>query len=99
MRVWRIGAQGTLLCTLPAAQGRMECVNCICKDKAQTMVFVGDTGGHVRIWDISKGIDASSEAASVASFKQVGYASAPPIVCGLAPGSEGYHPASSCRPM
>ena len=77
MRVWRIGAQGTLLCMLPAAQGRMECVNCICKDKAQTKVFVGDTGGHVRIWDISKGIDASSKAASAGSFKQVGSAVLP----------------------
>ena len=96
MRVWRIGAQGTLLCTLPAAQGRMECVNCICKDRAQTKVFVGDTGGHVRIWDISKGIDASSEAASAASFKQVGSAFPPrPLGCGLAPGSVGCNPASS----
>ena len=79
MRVWRIGAHGTLLCTLPAAQGRMECVNCICKDKAQTKVFVGDTGGHIRIWDISKGIDASSQAASAASFKQVGRLSMCPV--------------------
>eukprot|EP00775_Hariotina_reticulata_P009116 gene9116-9285_t len=56
VQVWRIGqlAQATLLCSLP--------------DEELTVVVMGDSGGHLRTFDISRGIDTSSSEAARASF-------------------------------
>jgi hypothetical protein len=41
-------------------------------DEGATVVVLGDSTGHLRVLDISAGIDASSPEAAAASFKQVG---------------------------
>uniref|UniRef100_A0A7S0WPJ8 EF-hand domain-containing protein n=1 Tax=Chlamydomonas leiostraca TaxID=1034604 RepID=A0A7S0WPJ8_9CHLO len=70
MRVWQITTVGKLLCTLPGAQGRLEQVTAICADRAYSHVVVGDSAGHIRVWDLRAGIDTSTPDALRASFKQ-----------------------------
>lgn len=40
-------------------------------DEGATVVVLGDSTGHLRVLDISGGIDTSSPEAAAASFKQV----------------------------
>jgi hypothetical protein len=40
-------------------------------DRDFNYVVIGDTAGHVRIWDVSDGINTSSPEACMESFKEV----------------------------
>jgi hypothetical protein len=53
-------------------QGRLEQVTSICTDKDHDNVVVGDSAGHIRVWDVSKGINTSSPDACRQSFRQAG---------------------------
>lgn len=70
IRVWLVGSVGKLVCSLQGAQGRLEQVSCIAADRAFNHIVVGDTAGHIRVWDISNGIDTSSLEACRSSFKE-----------------------------
>ncbi|KAJ9529394.1 hypothetical protein QJQ45_013762 [Haematococcus lacustris] len=70
IRVWLITTIGKLLCTLPGAQGRLEQVTAMCTDRDNSMLVSGDSAGHIRVWNVSAGIDISSSDATRASFKQ-----------------------------
>ncbi|WIA12480.1 hypothetical protein OEZ85_012515 [Tetradesmus obliquus] len=61
---------GKMLCTLPGAQGLLDVVTAACVDEQASCVVLGDSAGHICVYDISAGIDASSSAAASASFKQ-----------------------------
>lgn len=49
-----------------------EVVTAAALDEGATTVILGDSTGHLRVLDISGGIDVSSGEAAVACFKQVG---------------------------
>ncbi|KAG2439805.1 hypothetical protein HYH02_010440 [Chlamydomonas schloesseri] len=70
MRVWLIGATGKLLATLPAAQGRLDVVSAAAASPEHDHLVVGDTAGHLRVWDLRAGVDVSSMQACRDSFKQ-----------------------------
>jgi hypothetical protein len=53
------------------AQGLLNVVTAACVDEQATCVVLGDSAGHLRVYDFSAGIDVSSSAAAAASFKQV----------------------------
>jgi hypothetical protein len=53
------------------AQGLLDVVTAACADEQATCVVLGDSSGHLRVYDISAGIDVSSSATAGASFKQV----------------------------
>lgn len=40
---------------------------------AEGVVVIGDTAGHIRMWDTSNGIDISTPDACAASFRQVSF--------------------------
>eukprot|EP00879_Flechtneria_rotunda_P007606 GHRR01007977.1.p1 GENE.GHRR01007977.1~~GHRR01007977.1.p1 ORF type:complete len:676 (+),score=279.33 GHRR01007977.1:4210-6237(+) len=69
-QVWKINhlGQGQLLCTLPGAQGVLDVVSAVNIDEQATAVVLGDSAGHLRVYDISAGIDTSSSDAAAASF-------------------------------
>lgn len=70
MRVWLITTTARILCTLPAAQGLLEQSSSICTDEQYNFIIIGDTAGHVRIYDVSAGVDiAGPPEACAASFK------------------------------
>lgn len=73
LRVWQINqsSTGQLVCTLPGSQGHLELVTASCVDVEATTVVLGDSAGHVRVYDIADGIDTSSFEACSSSFKQV----------------------------
>lgn len=76
VRVWVLcgtAAAGQLLCTLPGAVGAPEVVSACCVDEAGDHVALGDSAGHVRVWDISRGVDTGSDEACCSSFQQVGF--------------------------
>ncbi|KAG1667639.1 hypothetical protein FOA52_004666 [Chlamydomonas sp. UWO 241] len=70
MRVWVVGSVGKLVCTMPAAQGKLESVSGIKADKDFNSVVIADTAGHIRVWDVSGGVDVSSPEACSRSFRQ-----------------------------
>lgn len=49
-----------------------EVITSAALDEGATTVVLGDSTGHLRVLDISAGIDVSSPEAAAASFKQVG---------------------------
>jgi len=73
MRVWLIGSVGKLVCTMPAAQGKLETVSAIAADSDFNTIVIGDTAGHIRVWDVAAGLDISSAEACRASFKQLSH--------------------------
>ncbi|GAX72651.1 hypothetical protein CEUSTIGMA_g107.t1 [Chlamydomonas eustigma] len=70
LRVWLVGSVGKLVCTMPAAQGKLEQVSSIGRDRNYDNIVIGDTAGHIRVWDISRGINTSSAEACRSSFVQ-----------------------------
>jgi WD40 repeat protein len=70
LRVWSVGVMGHLMCTLEGAVGHLETVKDICVDAEYNMLALGDSSGHIRMWDVST-LDMSSNEALAASFKQV----------------------------
>lgn len=62
----------TFSCYFWVAQGRLEQVTAICADREFGHVVIGDSAGHLRVWDLRGGIDVSTPDALRASFKQVG---------------------------
>lgn len=54
------------------AVGSREVVTAAGIDECATVVVLGDSTGHLRVLDISAGIDTSSPDAVAASFKEVG---------------------------
>jgi hypothetical protein len=52
--------------------GAREVMTAAGLDSAANVVVLGDSTGHLRVLDISGGIDVSSREAAAASFKQVG---------------------------
>ena len=70
LRVWIVQAFGHLMCTLPGAVGHLETVKDICVDEDYGRMVLGDSSGHVRMWDVSE-LDTSSRESLSASFKQV----------------------------
>lgn len=56
------------------AVGVREVITSAALDEGATTVVLGDSTGHLRVLDISAGIDVSSPEAAAASFKQVGTA-------------------------
>jgi hypothetical protein len=72
VHVWmvdRLGG-GRLLFTLPGAQGRLDVVSAARVSIGDDFFVTGDTGGHVRVWDVGGGVDAGNTAACKASFVQ-----------------------------
>jgi hypothetical protein len=68
-----------MCCTLKACEpscagavGVREVITSAALDEGATTVVMGDSTGHLRVLDISAGIDVSSPEAAAASFKQVG---------------------------
>eukprot|EP00882_Tetradesmus_deserticola_P028763 GHRQ01032047.1.p1 GENE.GHRQ01032047.1~~GHRQ01032047.1.p1 ORF type:complete len:222 (+),score=72.00 GHRQ01032047.1:212-877(+) len=63
-----------LMCAVLAAragaQGLLDVVSAACLDEQASCVVLGDSAGHLRVYDISAGIDASSSTAARAGFKQ-----------------------------
>jgi len=57
---------------IAGAVGSQEVVTAAGIDECATVVVLGDSTGHLRVLDISAGIDTSSPDAVAASFKQVG---------------------------
>ncbi len=53
------------------AQGHLEQVTSICSDREHEHVVVGDSAGHLRVWDVRGGVDVSSPEACQASFRPV----------------------------
>lgn len=49
----------------------LDVVSAMAVDDAATLLAVGDTGGHVRVYDLAAGIDTASSASARAGFKQV----------------------------
>jgi WD40 repeat protein len=70
LRVWNVQAVGHLACTLQGAVGHLETVKDICVDENYERLVLGDSNGHVRMWDVSK-LDTSSGKALSESFQQV----------------------------
>ncbi|KAF8071365.1 hypothetical protein HT031_001449 [Scenedesmus sp. PABB004] len=72
VRVWSINhlAQGAMLCMLPGANSLLDVVSAAGVDGGATVVVLGDSGGHLRVFDVAAGIDTSSAEAAAASFKQ-----------------------------
>lgn len=70
VRVWLVGSSGKLLCTLAAAQGRLEQVSSMCCDAQYNHVIIGDSAGHVRVYSVADGVVISSLDACRSSFKQ-----------------------------
>lgn len=70
LRVWNVHALGHLMCTLEGAVGHLETVKDICVDEKYERMVLGDSSGHVRMWDVSE-LDVSSNESLSASFKQV----------------------------
>ena len=70
LRVWSVQAMGHLMCTLPGALGHLETVKDICVDEEYERLVMGDSSGHVRMWDVSE-LDTTSGESLAASFKQV----------------------------
>jgi hypothetical protein len=60
-----------VLLHVTGAQGQMDLVCAATGDKEYTLIAFGDTSGHIRVWDVSQGIDTSSAEACSSSFKQV----------------------------
>ena len=52
-------------------QGKLEQVSSICTDRSYDRLVIGDSAGHIRVWDIGGGIDTSSPEACRASFVEV----------------------------
>lgn len=67
------------------SQGQLEQVTSLCTDRSYTHVVLGDSAGHIRVWDIRGGLDISTPDTLRASFKQVPglhvTSSAPGVVC------------------
>ena len=42
----------------------------MCADEGYRHIVVGDTSGSVLVWDVSEGLDISSEASCRASFRR-----------------------------
>eukprot|EP00798_Chlamydomonas_sp_ICE-L_P024012 gene24012-9585_t len=53
--------------------GKLEQVSAMCCDEDYNIVVIGDTAGHIRIFDISEGISVSSTEACRTSFKQTAH--------------------------
>ena len=70
LRVWSVQALGHLMCTLRGATGHLETVKDMCVDENYERMILGDSSGHVRMWDVSE-LDTSSSESLQASFKQV----------------------------
>jgi hypothetical protein len=51
-------------------QGKLEQVSSIGRDRNYDNIVIGDTAGHIRVWDISRGINTSSAEACRGSFVQ-----------------------------
>lgn len=71
MRVWKMNSTPSLLCTIRAAVNRLDCVNSMCCDSQQQHVAVGDTGGHVRVWQLDSGLESWSGQDANSCFGQV----------------------------
>lgn len=52
-------------------------VGCIATDPTHEYVALGDSLGHIRVWDVRDGVDVTSSEACKASFKQVSASLAP----------------------
>lgn len=57
-------------------------VTAVCVDDQAVCVVLGDSSGHLRVYDISGGVDTSSSTAASASFKQVRCAAVAIWLCG-----------------
>jgi len=73
MRLWSLsGYNGTLQQTFRGAHGTMESVSCVGTDDGNTVLFAGDTAGHVRAWNIEQ-IDKVPEASSHSAVTTVSH--------------------------
>jgi hypothetical protein len=52
-------------------QGKLEQVSAVACDEDYNQLVIGDTSGHLRVWDISAGINVNSMEACRKSFKEV----------------------------
>lgn len=82
MRVWKMNSTPSLLCTIRAAVNRLDCVNSMCCDSQQHHVAVGDTGGHVRVWQLDSALESRSGRDADACFSQV-YSTVSPSFCSM----------------
>lgn len=71
IRVWLITATGRLLCGLKGAHLEGDYVCAVNTNPNYSYVAIGDTSGHVRVWDVSAGIDISTPKACSRSFVEI----------------------------
>lgn len=67
-------------------------MSAIAADREYNTIVIGDTAGHVRVWDVSQGISTATPEACRQSFKEVRHVAhalpGPREGCGMARGDE-----------
>ena len=70
VRVWRVAAEGLLMCTLQGAVGPLDTVKALCTDAEHAHLVVADSSGHVKVLHVPD-LDATTPQRAMASFTQV----------------------------
>jgi len=56
---------------VPGAQGMLDVVSALAVDEELSVLVMGDSGGHLRTFDISRGINTCSRETTRTSFVEV----------------------------
>lgn len=70
VRVWRVAAEGRLMCTLEGAVGPLDTVKALCTDAEHVHLVVADSSGHVKVLHVPD-LNATAPEKTMASFSQV----------------------------
>jgi hypothetical protein len=70
LRIWRVGPEGHLMCTMEGAVGPMDTVRSMCTDHSKEYLAISDSSGHTKLLH-APSIDPALPEATAASFSQV----------------------------